>query len=371
MALRTPQQAPRQTLAACLPADLVEGATDVAPAAVAGLVEGAPDAEVAPAPDDALANGLRGERRGLAESTGAPRLEGLTLQPGMRLYHGTLEDLEGALQPSGYDGCLWLADMATVARCYIPASPGRVWTSLERLTEAPGESDLVAHYQAQLGISFRDLVYGKRIRPESYRHPEVFEGLMEGVPRPVKEDFGKDDDYYRALFGWQDEQKRRFQALVAGKLRDLGYDIPEAFDPGATLELKTSMRDGTDRILRNEHQPGTLLEFTPGRPLVIYDLTEGGTREGDLTDLDYHKHRTFRRCEAMGYDGVKINDFAQSRSHGNMGHTSIGIFRHAIPSLVEVARTVSRHPVDAHEECMAELAAERNARQHDDPLKGA
>jgi hypothetical protein len=286
-------------------------------------------------------------------------LEGLVLEPGTKLYHGTMADLEGAMQPSPYDGCLWLADSAVVARCYIPSSPGRAWTSLEFLTAPPTKDSLLRHYQEQLGIAFRDIDYKGEIRAQSFRYPEIHERLMDGVPLPEKADFGTENDYYRALFGWQDEQKRRFQAFVAGKLRDLGYEIPEDFRPDATLELKTSMRDGVDRILPNEHQPGTLLAFTPGRSLVIYDMTEGGSREGDLTDLDYHKVGTFRRLEAMGYDGVKINDFAQSRSHGNVGHTSIGIFRGAIPDLLEVGRTVSAHPVD----CIEEAWAEREAAQ--------
>lgn len=292
----------------------------------------------------------------------APRLEGLTLHPGARLFHGSLEDLDGEMRASAYDGCLWLTNLATVARCYIPSSPGESWTSLRMLTSPPTLDALLAHNQAQLGIEFRDVDYGGGIRPKSFRYPEAYERLVAEFPRPEKAAFEMADEFYTSLFAWEAELKRRFEGLVVEKLRGLGYDIPDGFDSDATLALKTSMRDGTNRILRNEHQVGTLLEFTPRRPLVIFDMTEGGARESDLTDLDYHKVSTFRRLEAMGYDGVKITDFAQSKSHGNVGHDSIGIFPATIQALREVSRVASTHPKDFGIDLQEERRVKREAR---------
>ncbi len=47
------------------------------------------------------------------------------------LFHGTIEEFDGALRPSPYDGCLWLADAPAIAQAYIPASPGAMSLSVE------------------------------------------------------------------------------------------------------------------------------------------------------------------------------------------------------------------------------------------------
>jgi len=58
-------------------------------------------------------------------------------------------------------------------------------------------------------------------------------------------------------------------------------------------------------------------------PLRILDISEG---EGDLLNLQYHKLDSFQQAKQDGYDGVKIDDFAQSETFGNYGHSSIGLF---------------------------------------------
>jgi hypothetical protein len=63
-----------------------------------------------------------------------------------------------------------------------------------------------------------------------------------------------------------------------------------------------------------------------------------------LTDPDYHKVNQFRKLEEEGYDGVKINDFAQVQDWGNIGHRSIGVFAKSIGKLQWEVITAS-HPV--------------------------
>ena len=42
--------------------------------------------------------------------------------------------------------------------------------------------------------------------------------------------------------------------------------------------------------------------------------------------LNIKASKGFQKVEKDGYDGIKINDYAQVESEGNFGHTSIGLF---------------------------------------------
>lgn len=292
----------------------------------------------------------------------------LVLRPGARLYHGTSEDLEGPMQPGGYDGVFWTTDSRTIARTYIPVAGMQSSATIRGLAEAPTDKSGTADLQAQLGIEFKNLSYHDpqgnwHLNAQSYRQPELFDALMADTPRPVETDFANSDAYYRAYFGWKELQKTRVWDHIRGKLADLGY-APDAdrgqisYDGGFYWLKVKHGEDGKERILPNRHQEGTLLEFTPKRDLVIYDLTGGGSIEGDLTDVDYHRLKDFREIEALGFDGVKINDFAQVEGWGNVGHDSLGFFAGSIPMLQEVSREVTTHPDDYRADIDAERETE-------------
>ena len=92
---------------------------------------------------------------------------------------------------------------------------------------------------------------------------------------------------------------------------------------------------------------GKLFILIPDQDLNVYDMTYGGSIDGDLTDLDYHKTDFFDKLKQKGYDGVKINDFAQSNDQGNFGHTSIGLFKQALPKVHrEVVQDVVHHDLE-------------------------
>ena len=46
----------------------------------------------------------------------------------------------------------------------------------------------------------------------------------------------------------------------------------------------------------------------------------------NLMEPDYNKVSLFKKLEKLGYDGVRISDFAQSENWGNIGHASVGLF---------------------------------------------
>lgn len=83
---------------------------------------------------------------------------------------------------------------------------------------------------------------------------------------------------------------------------------------------------------------GKLLTIITQKDFFIYDLTLGGKIEGDLMEPDYHQVALFKKLKDTGYDGVKINDFAQTKMWGNMGHRSIGLFPKALANVeIEVS----------------------------------
>lgn len=100
------------------------------------------------------------------------------------------------------------------------------------------------------------------------------------------------------------------------------------FPDDVLYEILTS---GSNILPPGQKKKGRLFIITVKQPLKIFDMAEG--KEGDLTDVDYHKLDTFRKIENMGYDGVKINDFAQVHRLGNVGHHSVGIFKDSLHKL--------------------------------------
>lgn len=107
-------------------------------------------------------------------------------------------------------------------------------------------------------------------------------------------------------------------------LKKLGYEPGEH----GTYEIKYH----NDEIVPADFkQESTLHIFTGTENLNLFDLRGSG----DLMSPDYWKHDEFRVCEYAGYDGVIIDDFAQSKSEGNYGHTSMGLFESGYHKLTE------------------------------------
>jgi hypothetical protein len=277
----------------------------------------------------------------------------ITFSPGSTFYRGVGDD---KLQPHtvSFDGCLWLAESPTIARSYIPISGLKTLVTLECLCSPPGKFDSLGEIQSQLGFAFRDVQHGSDGRPKSYIYPSVYDQLVEGLQYPTRPT-PTTDEYYTALFAFQAEQKRRAAQWMLARLADWGYK-PEDGRNNPWFKLKTTTRDGKHLLLKNENQPGTLFTFEAIVPLRIFDMTEGGRKDGDLMDLDCWKIGKFEQLAANGFDGVKINDFAQVSGHGNVGHRSIGLFSGAVQKIREIGREVSTHPVDFWADIDAEQA---------------
>jgi len=216
------------------------------------------------------------------------------------LYRGVPEPFEPVLRANRFDRCLWLAEEPTVAQTYIPSSGGSVL-----LAVAAFELD-------------------ERVRPS-------FSGTLDGQPCPsglyaaalefgfpaaedvLLEEWGGRARSYRIPAGYPTRRQ------VVERLAAMGY----AWDGGA---FSAWVRTGPGgRLLPKDWRaPGNLLILDGWRDLRLYDWVSG--REGDLTDCDFHHSDLFRRLEGEGFEGIRLHDFCQTETHGNVGHRSVGVF---------------------------------------------
>ncbi len=281
------------------------------------------------------------ERGVLTASDNSDDIPTVTIPAGTKLYRGIGEP---TIHPHGanlIEGVLWLTESKTFARTYIPTSPSSTFVSLKRLSHPPQRpNDSLVAIQRQLGIEFKNVKYDQSYELRSYDFPDIYMKLMADQSWPEEKNFAIKSEYYNAKHEWSKEGQRRLENYIVAKLRDMGYE-PESKGLDRYYKLKYNH---DDTIIPNEYVEGTLLTFEVTQPLRLYDFTEGGKREGDLTDLDYHKD--FGAAKQAGFDGVKINDFAQTDIEGNVGHTSIGIFGRALPKVKEIGREATTHPQD-------------------------
>lgn len=230
----------------------------------------------------------------------------LILPPGTILFHGTCEEFPAEeIRGGGYDQVIWTAESSTIAQNYIPISGISSITGPE-VIRLPSKDSIIQQIQHIIGIEY-DLsvvTWDYADRATCYRSPSGWDDL------PTHEEVTQ----LMLDAGWEKSIYGTFRLRYTYEDGPDGKSTPRLFAPG-------------------EKALGRLFIFTALEPLKIYDHTRGGETESDLLNLEYHKLDLFRAAEEAGYDGVKINDFAQSEYWGNFGHTSIGLFNHTKPKL--------------------------------------
>lgn len=229
------------------------------------------------------------------------------LPKGSLLFHGTIEPFESDLAP-GIDGVLWFSDSPGIAQLYIPCSGMSLFTSPELLAKPKNDAGVQA-VQRYIGIhyDYDDVDWDPRnpTRAIAWPRPEGFDGLP--TPKDVEELLEK--------AGFVIDRTRYNPSVQIDVYRDQNGDL-QVLPPGDCRE-------------------GRLFIATPTRDMRIYVMAKG---EGDLMDTQYTKYDDFRDLEDEGYDGVLIDDFAQSREWGNLGHLSIGLFEEATRDLIVESR---------------------------------
>lgn len=212
------------------------------------------------------------------------------------LFHGTAEPFEGDAKSFSHGGILWVAESPSVAQNYIPESGSSVLISLPSYKKSdrfPPNQGMNSALLEQMGFSIQDMdpVYNHFGQAQSFR-------ILPNHPR-----YGD----------------------VVKFIENLGYVFSDD-----TCWLKCNSEG---RVVRADYKiPGTLFILSGKNRLKILDLTQG-TNEDDLMDPTYNRFDLFQKAKKAGYDGVRINDFAQSKNWGNLGHRSIGLFDSGVAKL--------------------------------------
>lgn len=250
----------------------------------------------------------------------AANLSDLILPNGTVLYHGTCEEYDyQQARGGGYDNVFWTAESKAIAKTYIPISGGSLSTDTRSILR-PSKNPSTINIQKALGVSYDSTSFTyRKDNPnelQSWRPPDVF--LQE-------------QKYHNGEEERCEYVNKKMEEVFGYKAQGSGC--------GAYWRIKMhfSVPQKADYVME-----GKLLSLTLRRDFRIWDKTGGGAIEGDLMDVDYHQVGLFRTIESKGYDGIKINDFCQSEDYGNVGHTSIGLFKHALPD-VSIATEPAHH----------------------------
>lgn len=213
------------------------------------------------------------------------------------LFHGSGEPIDGPLVARSWGGILWVGETPDVAQNYIPTSG----------------SSIIVHIP-----TYKD---NFTFRPDKGFNLDLL-NLMGYYPKDIKWDhIGQAISYSVDGKGLPTHREvRNYVENVLGykKDRNGAYHIRED-DNGNIAPASYKLK-------------GTLFIIIGKSKLKLYDMT-GGTNDDDLMDPTYNKIHLFKRIEKEGYDGVIINDFAQSKMWGNVGHRSIGIFPSGLAKL--------------------------------------
>lgn len=206
---------------------------------------------------------------------------------GSMLFHGSLEPFSGGLKPGG-DGMIWFADNPNIAQLYIPESGGSMWLSARSLAE-PNHDPTVQELQKKLGIKYDySEVEWENQRAKSWRIPEGWKTTpTTDEVKTLMEKYGykSDGSNYNPIF----------------KVRVHGKKILEP----------------------NEIKKGRLFIAKVKEPLLVWKKALG---ESDLMNRQYNDIQGFKKAKKEDLDGVLIDDFAQSKEHGNLGHASVGLY---------------------------------------------
>lgn len=251
----------------------------------------------------------RVDRNQPALPAGVPRH---VVPAGTALHHGTPEQFDGQqLRGGGYDGVAWFADKE-IAALYLPKG-ARHSLSVHDLSR-PSESALITEVQRRLGLEFDDIKRDDSGRLRSWR--KVRDLPEDAYKTSTDEETGR-------VYRWDDVRPE----WAVPRLREMGLINEE--DATGFLDTFRTMHvyaDGEQLLKVGERPDGRMITATASEPLMIADLAAARGYESDLTNLEYHQLDRFKKLREAGFDGVRINDFAQSEEWGNLQHLSIGLF---------------------------------------------
>lgn len=212
-------------------------------------------------------------------------------------FHGTGEEIVGDLRGGGYDNVFWTAKDSTVAQNYIPSSGISTYYSFKN----------------------SDYERNQEIIPTSSFNKSALK-LLNFDEKQIDVEY----DQYNRVKGWSVKEGVKIPTFgdLDNKLKEIGYSSGD--------KIKTPYINGVSTIQpKNYKKEGTLFILKDPSDLKMFDM-RGMYFDGEE---QYNQLNLFKKLEKQGYDGVIINDIAQSENLGNVGHTSYGIFNNAIKKL--------------------------------------
>lgn len=220
------------------------------------------------------------------------------------LFHGTGEKIEGDLRGGGYDNILWTSDLSTVAQNYIPIY-GMTYS-----INKPAKYELdecVKPVGGYISVA-KELGYTCEIYETNYIGPSCWSWF--------KVDTGESCTF----------TKREFIDYIENTL---GYESENGI-----YKISISVENGVEKLLPKDLKlKGRLYMFEIEEPLKFYNYSLG---ESDLTNLQCHDLSFFKKVKDLGYDGIIIDDFAQSKNWGNVEHISYGLFPRGIEKIKKI-----------------------------------
>lgn len=312
------------------------------------------------------------------------------LKKGTVLYHGTGEPFDYEKpRPGGYDKIFWTADKKWIAKTYIPTAGASTGTSPEALLDRPDDSEL----HKFLGIDAKNIERDEFNRVIRYNeNPDLAtinaesdelekeslaiykkinelnqlkkgaEGEMTKLYKLYSDDMAEDsmDELIEKIKPFDSESKRLRREIeqlsardkeIAAEIRNLNIKerqlelvrhrlAEKKYEPDWDGRYKIKFHNG-QAVTGDYKLPGKMLTVTLKRDMRMLDISTG---EPDLNNVQYHNHELFKNAREQGYDGVIIDDFAQSEVHGNFGHTSFGFFKDTMPDLEVTSVEDAVHP---------------------------
>lgn len=296
--------------------------------------------------------------------------ESIIIPKGTILFHGTVEEYDYKnIRVGSYDKIFWTSTSSKIAQMYIPVSGSKIFTNSNSLTK-PSRDTTIVDIQKELGIEFIDIEFDKYGNVISYKAPKIFEESSKLVDKLNKELDELYKDYIekeklakesmdRDILHEYLEAKQLYKDFLEKTYKERNYeyhrnqivnkllsrynykpDVTDDYLFNHSYKLKVS---GNKLLKADESIMGKLIIIECLKDLKLYNISTG---EGDLTDLQYHKIHLFRTIEEKGYDGIVIDDFAQSEVEGNFGHLSYGFFQSTIDNKYIRVKDVidAKHP---------------------------
>lgn len=312
----------------------------------------------------------------------------LVLPKGTILFHGTGETINGDLRPGGYDNLLWTTSSSAIAQTYISVASIRNVSS-KTLSSPPMHGKKDGVFTNFLGVSYDVKFENGVARTYTTLAPDIFkkweaeryelikqyneyrkeldskEANFIKIAKQAENDDSITEEEINKLAEENNKLYKEFKNFkvkynnynvkllknqyVNEKLRELGYS-PDSSSGEDEDYLWNIKEDINGNVMSNDYrQTGRLYIIKLKRDMKIYDISTG---ESDEMELQYNSLDLFNKVEKMGYDGVKIDDFAQTESYGNVMHTSVGFFKSSfdgldysefIPDVVHPKDPLQRH----------------------------